>query len=158
MMNTKKDLLAPCGLYCGVCRIYAATQNNDLAYLRRLARIYARRFPTLDAATAEDLLCDGCLSARRSVTCRECSIRGCTQQKELQGCHQCSDFPCTFIDAFPMEVGKQVILRAVPYRRTHTTEGWVLAEEKRYVCPLCGEKLFRGAKECPHCRSPVDAD
>jgi hypothetical protein len=150
--------VAPCGLYCGVCRILAATQENDRAFLERLVKVYRRRFPEIDAATADDLLCDGCGSTKRSVFCRECSIRECTQRKGFQGCHECPDFPCPLIDGFPMPVGKTVILRTIPYWRSHGTEDWIAAEEKRYTCPECGQRLFRGAKQCRHCDSPVDVD
>ena len=157
-MMIHPEQIAPCGLYCGVCRILAATQEDDRAFLERLVRVYKRRFPEIDAATADDLLCDGCLSTRRSVFCQECSIRECAQQKGFQGCHECPDFPCPFIDEFPMPVGKRVILRAIPYWRSRGTEQWIAAEEKRYTCPECGQRLFRGARQCRHCRSPVDVD
>ena len=158
MMEIHPEHIAPCGLYCGVCRIYQATQENDLRFLKRLVKVYARRFPEMTFMTPDELLCDGCLSTRRSAICRECSIRECAQQKRFQGCHECLDFPCPFIDEFPMPVGKKVILRAIPYWRTHGTEQWIAAEEKRYQCPECGQRLFRGAKQCRHCKSPVDVD
>lgn len=157
-MDLRPEHIAPCGLYCGVCRIHYATQENDQAFLHRLVKIYTRRFPEIAPANADDLLCDGCLSTRRSVFCRECAIRGCTQQKGFQGCHECPEFPCSLIDEFPLPVGKKVILRAVPYWRTYGTEQWILAEEKRYRCPECGQKLFRGAKQCHQCKFPVDVD
>jgi hypothetical protein len=94
-MDIRPEHIAPCGLYCGVCRIHYATQENDQA---------------------------GCLSTRRSVFCRECAIRECTQQKGFQGCHECPEFPCSLIDEFPLPVGKKVILRAIPYWRTYGTE------------------------------------
>ncbi|OQX06631.1 MAG: hypothetical protein BWK80_50495, partial [Desulfobacteraceae bacterium IS3] len=62
------------------------------------------------------------------------------------------------IDEFPMTVGKKVILRAVPYRREVGTEKWIQDEEARYVCPECGNKLFRGAGKCNKCRVKSDLD
>jgi hypothetical protein len=118
-MDIHPEHLAPCGLYCGVCRIQHATQENDRTILQRLARVYGRRVPEIAAATADELLCDGCPATRRSVFCRECAIRECVQRKSLEGCHECSEFPCALIDEFPLPVGRKVILRAVPYRRTH---------------------------------------
>jgi hypothetical protein len=158
MTKVNPEHIAPCGLYCGVCNINHATQENDLRYLARLARIYARRFPELASVPPAELLCDGCLSARRFPFCQECSIRECTQQKGYQGCHECLDFPCALIDGFPMPTGRKVMLRAFPYWRTHGTEQWILAEEKRYRCPECGQKLFRGVTQCQHCKSAVDVD
>jgi hypothetical protein len=158
MTEINPEHIAPCGLYCGVCRIHHATRENDLVYLGRLARIYARRFPAIAAVPPDGLLCDGCLSAKRFPFCHECSIRECTQQKGYQGCHECVDFPCALIDEFPMPVGRKVMLRAIPHWRTHGTEGWIAAEEKRYLCPECGHRLFRGARQCGLCNAPVDAD
>ncbi len=156
-MKIRTELLAPCGLYCGVCRIFSATQENDLLLLRRLAKIY-RILPGLEHLTAEDMPCDGCLSERRFEFCRECLIRDCTEQQGYLGCHECTRFPCNLIDAFPSQVGKQVMLRAIPYRQTHGTEQWILAEEARYLCPECGERLFRGVTQCHQCSSEVALD
>ena len=157
-MDIQTEKIAACGLYCGVCKIHIATQENDLNYLNRITRIYKRHFPELAHVTADDLLCDGCRSIRKSVLCRQCSIRECNQGKGFIGCIECDDFPCTFIDQFKMPVGKKVILRAIPYWRIHGTEQFVLAEVQRYRCPDCGGKLFRGAKQCPDCKIPVDVD
>jgi hypothetical protein len=158
MTEIHPKYIAPCGLYCGVCRIRYATEKNDLEYLRRLAHIYARRFPEISSADPEELLCDGCLSARRFVFCRECAIRDCAQQKGYQGCHECLDFPCDLIAKFPMPVGKKVILRSIPFWRKYGTEQWVNSEEERYQCPECGHRLFRGARQCEGCKSTVNVD
>jgi hypothetical protein len=149
---------APCGLYCGVCRIHIATQERDLVYLRRLARIYQRRFPQMASVPPDQLLCDGCLSAKRYPFCQQCSIRECTQQKGLRGCYACVEFPCDLIAQFPMPVGRSVILRAVPYWREHGMQAWAIAERRRYQCPDCGHQLFRGARQCNRCASTVDLD
>lgn len=158
MTGINREEIAPCGLYCGVCRIRDATQRNDLVYLKRLGRIYARRFPAIADAHPEELLCDGCLSARRFPFCQECAIRDCTQEKGYEGCHQCTDFPCALTDQFPIPVGKKVMLRAIPYWRAHGTEQWIAAEEERYHCPACEHRLFRGTRECPDCGSPAIVD
>lgn len=133
MTGINPEHIAPCGLYCGVCRIHYATQENDLAYLERLMKIYARRFPGIASVSPDELFCDGCLSARRFPFCQECSIRECTQQKGVQGCHECVDFPCSLIDEFPMPVGKKVILRTIPFWRTHGTEQWIILATHRTI-------------------------
>ncbi len=71
---------------------------------------------------------------------------------------ECDDFPCRHIENFSMAVGKKVILRAVPYRRAVGTEKWVEDEEARYVCPDCGDKVFRGAVKCNRCQVKLDLD
>jgi len=154
MVNVKKELLAPCGLYCGVCSIYIAHRDNNLKFKKRLLPIY-RAF----AKYVDDIACTGCLSDGIVFpVCRSCPIKKCSQDKGINGCHQCNDFPCKFIENFPIQVGKRVILRAIPTWREFGTEKWVEEEEKRYHCPDCGNVLFRGAKRCNKCGIAVDVD
>jgi hypothetical protein len=156
-MESRKGLAAPCGLYCGVCGIYIAHRENNLKFKERLIDFYQKG---LGATTlvVDDIRCEGCLSGVISIFCQTCQIRSCTIEKGIEGCHQCSDFPCKFIDDFPIPVGKKVILRAIPFWREYGTEKWIEEEEKRYHCPYCGNKLFRGAKRCHNCKEPVDVD
>ncbi len=146
----ERELLAPCNLYCGVCGILKAHRENNVTLKERLSSFYG--------VLPEEIACNGCLSDTRFTFCRSCSIRSCTEEKGLEGCHQCEDFPCSFIDDFPVPVGKKVILRATPVRREIGTEKWVEQEEARYLCPHCGHKLFRGTKRCRSCKEPVDLD
>ena len=58
--------------------------------------------------------------------------------------------PCHHIENFPMTVGKKVILQAISYWRGAGTEKWIQDEEARYICPECGNKVFRGVVKCNH--------
>jgi hypothetical protein len=157
-MEINPGLLAPCGLYCGVCGVYYATRDENEKFLQKLLKVYQGGIPQLAQLTTEDLRCDGCLSDRVSYFCRVCAIKSCTREKGYAGCHECADFPCPHVEGFPMPVGKKVILRAIPYWREHGTEKWVRDEESRYGCPGCGHRLFRGAKRCNRCGISVDVD
>jgi len=157
-MKTEAELVAPCGLYCGVCGVYYATRDDNRKFLEKLVNVYKSNMPGMDNLTPEDLLCDGCLSDRKSIFCRICGIRDCVQAREYEGCNKCDDFSCEQIENFPMPVGKKVILRSVPYWREHGTKKWIEDEEARYLCPGCRHKLFRGAKRCNKCGIPVDLD
>jgi hypothetical protein len=157
-METSTDLLAPCGLYCGMCQMYQATETDNHERLERLRKFMSRLFPIAANATADDLLCDGCRSGRLGIFCRECPIRDCTAQKGYHGCYECRDFPCTHIDQFPVLTGKNVMLRAHPIIQEEGASAFIEAEEQRYHCPICGQRLYRGARECNHCRSLVDLD
>jgi len=137
-MENKKKLAAPCGLYCGVCGVYIAHRDNNIKFKERLTTVYG--------VSVDDINCEGCLSDELFVYCETCPIRSCAIEKGIEGCHQCNDFPCKFIEDFPIPVGKKVILRAIPTWRELGTERWMEEEEKRYHCPYCGYKLFRGAK------------
>jgi predicted RNA-binding Zn-ribbon protein involved in translation (DUF1610 family) len=150
-MDVDEKLLAPCGLYCGVCAVLIAHRDDNMKFKERLTGVYGLTDP-------EQISCKGCLSEERFILCESCLIRDCVKEKGIEGCHECDDFPCEYIDQFPIEVGKRVIMRAVPYRREVGTEKWVEDEEKRYLCPHCGYVLFRGAKRCRNCKAEVDLD
>jgi hypothetical protein len=157
-LEIDERLLAPCGLYCGVCGVYYATRDNNTKFLEKLLDFYRETIPGSDNLTIEDLKCEGCLSDMTSLFCSECKIKKCVAEFGFEGCHQCSDFPCKHIEDFPVPVGKKVILRATPYWSEHGTEKWVQSEEARYICPECGHKLFRGARRCNNCKIEVDLD
>ena len=149
-MSVNPDLLAPCGLYCGVCAVYIAHRDGNEKFKERLGPVYG--------VTPEEIQCKGCKSDAPFGFCKVCPIKSCAAEKGYEGCYQCDDFPCSSIDAFPLPVGKKVIMRAIPEWREMGTEAWVAAEEERYHCPECGDELFRGAQRCRGCKTPVDQD
>ena len=163
-MKLNPDWLAPCGLYCGVCAILIAHRDGNRKLKEKLVRLYQGGtpgkgiLPGSEDLTPDDIRCRGCLSDDRFMHCEQCEIRACVQEKGYEGCHQCDQFPCRYIDQFPMTVGKKVILRAVPYRRQHGTEKWVRDEEARYHCPHCGNQVFRGVMRCNRCQAELELD
>jgi len=150
-MDVERELLAPCGLYCGVCAVLIAYRDNNEKFKERLLGVYG-------LASTEQVRCKGCLSEDRFLYCEVCPIRDCCEGKGIEGCHQCADWPCDYIHNFPLPVGKKVMLRAIPAWRERGTERWVESEEARYHCPACGYRLFRGAKRCRSCGEAVDVD
>jgi len=149
-VSGRKELVPPCGLYCGVCGVFIAHRDDNHKFKERLAEVYR--------VAPDEVRCRGCDSDELFFYCQTCPIKECTAKKGIEGCHQCGDFPCDIIDAFPMPVGKKVMLRAIPAWRELGTEKWIAEEEKRYHCPHCGFGLFRGAKRCRNCKQTVDVD
>ena len=163
-MKVNPDLVAPCGLYCGVCAVYMADRDNNLKFKERLVDVYKGnilgkgKLNDSKNLSVEDIKCSGCLSDDVFMYCERCEIKNCTREKGYTGCHQCDEFPCKHIENFPMTVGKKVILRAVPYWREVGTEKFIEDEEARYLCPECGNRLFRGAAKCNKCKAKLDLD
>lgn len=163
-METQPEFNGPCGLYCGVCAILMAHRDRNEKFKERLLTLYRGgiegkgTLPGAEKLTTADIRCGGCLSRDRFMHCDRCGIRDCTREKGIEGCHECNDFPCTLIDEFPMAVGKKVILRCVPHRRKVGTGQWAKEEQARYLCPECGQKVFRGAARCNACKALLDLD
>ena len=163
-MEIDPELISPCGLYCGVCAVYIAHRDNNDKFKERLLNLYKGgvlgkgKLPNSENLTIDDIQCLGCLSAQQFRHCRQCEIRDCSREKGYAGCHQCDTFPCQHIETFPMTVGKKVILRAIPYWRKVGTEKWIRDEEARYMCPECGNRVFRGVVTCNQCKVTLDLD
>lgn len=149
--EVKRELLSPCGLYCGVCAVFIAYRDGNEKFKERLLGVYG-------LSSTDQVRCRGCLSGERFLYCDACPIRDCSSGRGYQGCYQCEDWPCERVDNFPLPVGKKVMLRAIPAWRELGTEEWVRSEEERYRCPHCGYGLFRGARRCRSCGSDVDVD
>ncbi len=142
-----RQLVSPCGLYCGACGIYLAHAAADESLKKKLAAAYG--------VTPEQVACRGCLSDEVFVYCRTCPIKQCTSQRNIEGCSRCDDFPCEHIESFPVEEGKKVILREVPRWNRMETGEWVADQEAHYACSSCGGRLFRGARRCRSCGGTV---
>jgi hypothetical protein len=157
-----RNLLAPCGLYCGVCGVYLATRNGDARFKALLGNLYG--------SAPEATECRGCMQAEPAQLlygyCRVCPIRDCVRGRGFYSCHQCGDWPCPLITGFPLATGRRVMQRAIPLWREAAAghgpgEGdvaWARAEAERYHCPHCGEPLFRGAQRCRACKAAVADD
>lgn len=164
MAKINPELVSPCGLYCGACAIYIAHRDHNQKLKGALVNLYKGgvsgkgTLPNCENLSIEDIKCHGCLSDELFIYCRQCEIRACTKKRGYTGCHQCDQFPCQYIEHFPMAVGKKVILRAIPYWRKMGTEKWIQDEEARYICPECGNKVFRGAMRCNQCKVSLDLD
>lgn len=163
-MTIDQNFVSPCGLYCGVCAIHIADRDNNEKFKERLVGLYKGdvpgkgTLPNSDTLTTKDIKCSGCLSDTLFMHCKQCDIRDCIKEKNVEGCHQCDEFPCQYIDNFSMAVGKKVILRSVPYRKKYGTEKWIKDEEARYFCPECGNKVFRGVVTCNNCKKALNLD
>jgi len=130
-----------------VCGIRTAYKDNNDRLKEKLAGVYGLK--------PEDIQCRGCLSDLVFKYCQICPIRKCAKDRGFEGCYQCEQFPCNHINNFPFQAGKQEILAAIPDWKNLGTEKWVEAQEKRYLCPKCNAKIFRGARRCPQCKEPI---
>ncbi len=156
-----RELMAPCGLYCGACGIYIAHRDGNEKFRAVMGNLYGTK--------PEETACAGCMQADPPRClygyCRSCTIRECVRAKGLYSCHQCTAWPCDMIERFPLATGLRVMKRAIPLWRAKVAElgdeagsvEWARAECERYHCPQCGYPLFRGAQRCRQCKAEVAA-
>ena len=154
-----KDLMAPCGLYCGTCGVYIATRDINEKFRGIMANLYGTRL--------EDTACTGCMQAEPPEClyeyCKICKIRDCVKSKEFYSCHQCEEWPCDLIENFGLATGVRVMKRTIPVWREKVAEHgdekgsieWARHECDRYHCSSCGSPLFRGAQRCRVCKKTV---
>lgn len=147
-------LLAPCGLYCGICSAYIAHRDGDLELKSRLAEIYH--------CSPESVACRGCRSEETAVVCRGCPIRACALDRRFNGCQECPDFPCAVIREGNLPLKRDVILTALREWATIGTEQWAAKwrreEGCRVLCPHCGYALLKGVRHCWGCDHDVGLD
>jgi hypothetical protein len=92
---------AYCGIDCGECEAYIATQNNDRAGLEATAKKWAQQFGG-NLVSAEACICDGCPSGKRISTAHSatCAIRLCASTRGVLTCAHCADYGCETVKQF----------------------------------------------------------
>lgn len=107
-----KTRLAPCGLHCGKC---FAFNEGDISYNSRKLKtdlgnfdVYAERFVSLLQAPVfsrypafkemlaylSEASCKGCRNERCKLF-KNCKVRDCAEQMQVDFCFECSQFPCS---------------------------------------------------------------
>ena len=92
---------AYCGLDCGDCEAYIATQKNDRAGLEAAAKKWTEQFGAQNIS-AEMCICDGCPSGKRTSTAHavNCAIRLCASARGVVTCAHCPDYGCVTLQGF----------------------------------------------------------
>jgi hypothetical protein len=154
-----RDLMAPCGLYCGACGVYIANRDGNEKFTAIMGALYG--------SEPEKTKCLGCMQPDPPKElygyCKECEIRNCVKSKGHYSCHQCEEWPCDLIENFGLATGVRVMKGTSPIWREKVAEygdeqgsvEWARAECERYHCSSCGSPLFRGAQRCRACKKPV---
>ena len=148
-METKSELVAPCGIYCGICPVYIADKGNIESLKEGIAAAFN--------VSVGEVWCDGCRSGRVFLTDADCTVKPCVAAKGFDGCYECDEFPCHNIED-RLEPVRRAILRSVPALREVGIEDFPALEEAHYRCPHCGCRLHMAARQCPDCQSAVDLD
>ncbi len=87
--------IGACGLNCGYCEAFKATQANDV---KKLAELAANWSSAEQKWAPEDMRCDGCTSSHVFKGCLGCPVRVCAQGKGAGICSRCADYPCVKLE------------------------------------------------------------
>ncbi len=108
-----RDLMAPCGLYCGICGVYLATRDGNEKFKAIMGNLYG--------AKPEETECLGCMQPEPAKKiygyCKTCTIRNCVKSREFYSCHQCGEWPCDRIEKFAFATGVRAMKRTIPVWR-----------------------------------------
>jgi hypothetical protein len=87
-------ITAYCGLVCGGCPAYVATQSGEAAKVQEVADTWSKEWGM--KLKPEDVLCDGCLAAdgRHVGYWSTCEIRTCAVGRDVENCAYCNDYAC----------------------------------------------------------------
>lgn len=93
-------IIGVCGITCGECPAYAATQADDDEMRKKTAEEWSKMFNA--DIKAENINCDGCMPdvGKKFHHCTECEIRLCGIGRGLENCSQCAEYACSKLEEF----------------------------------------------------------
>lgn len=123
-------LASVCGLYCGACSVFLATQEDPVR-LEQLASLLGQM--------VEETRCEGCRSEVLSKHCRTCGLSACAAERGHAFCGECPEFPCPDFEVFRRaKPHRRDILQDMARIRESGSDAWLEAIPQRYACPGCG--------------------
>ena len=128
---SNKELVSACGLYCGACGIYMATQENDSERILQYAVVLNQTF--------EETLCDGCGAKRKSLHCsRMCIFINCKQQKGVDFCSECEEFPCKALHEFTSKMPHRIeVIESQTRMKEIGIKNWLFEMKEHFSCAQC---------------------
>lgn len=91
------EVIAYCGIKCHECDVYNATVNDNMDEKKRISQNWSTvEYPL----KPQDIQCYGCTTADEKIMsfCRECDIRECGINLEVDNCGVCGKYPCDKLD------------------------------------------------------------
>lgn len=149
---SNKELVAACGIYCGACGIYLATQENDNEKILQYAVVLNQTF--------EETLCDGCGAKRKSLHCfKKCIFINCKREKGVDFCSECEKFPCMSLNEFKLKMPHRIeIIESQTRMKEIGIGNWLEEMQDSFKCPRCKtinsayHLICRKCGEMPSCK------
>ena len=131
----EEELIAPCGMNCGVCVSYLAQKNN-----------------LKDKGFAKSY-CAGCLPRGKNCAFmkKQCALLG---NGLVRFCFECADFPCQRLKNLDIRYRSKYhmsMIENLEFIKTYSLEGFLEKEEAKWRCPTCGELICCHNGLCLNC-------
>jgi hypothetical protein len=99
------EIIAYCGLACHTCPIYLVTRQENREVQARMRVEIANQCNEhygIQYRLENITDCDGCRTDgdRLFSASRNCPIRTCAREKQLENCARCTDYPCRKLAIF----------------------------------------------------------
>lgn len=131
-MAFSDELIAPCGINCGVC----------IAYLRDTDKCY------------------GCLSNDNIKSTRsiKCGIKFCNEHKKktFTYCFECEKFPCSRLKSHDKRYLQKYRLSTIDnltYIMQYRLDAFLKKEDEKWSCRSCGKVLSVHQSFCLNCKT-----
>lgn len=129
-MGFAEELIAPCGVNCGVC----------IAYLRKKSK------------------CCSCMISgmNKPAHCNKCRIKFCDEHEksEFTYCYECSKFPCTrlrSLDKRYVEKNQVSLIQNSTLISENGLSQFLKNENEKWKCEHCCAVLCVHRKSCLNC-------
>ena len=122
------NLIAPCGMNCGICMAYLRDKNH----------------------------CPGCNAddTNKPDSCVKCIIKNCETIKKTKFCFKCEKYPCTRLKnldkRYRTKYGMSMIENLENIKKLGIRE-FVKNEKVRWTCPKCGGTINVHRWKCFDC-------
>jgi hypothetical protein len=131
----KKELIAPCGIYCGLCSAYLA-YANDIAIKKGLITH-----------------CIGCKPRNKKCAYlkKNCSL---LLNNEIDYCYECTEYPCRRLKHLDERYRKNYnysLIECLNIIKENGDEFFLDKEKKENECKKCGSLISIHNKKCFHC-------
>ena len=136
-MSEDNNLIAPCGMNCGIC----------MAYLRKKNK------------------CNGCraLNTWNPKTRVNCKIKNCSllNSSNLEFCNECENYPCKLIKNMDKRYRTNYALSTIENLESIKRIGlehFKIAEKIKWKCKICGGVINVHKGICNECENPRDTE
>jgi len=122
------NLIAPCGMNCGICMAYLREKNH----------------------------CPGCNESdeNKAVSCVRCIIKNCDNIKKTKFCFRCEKYPCKRLKNLDKRYRTKYDMSMIENLENIRELGirqFVKNERVRWACPKCGGTINVHRKYCSEC-------